>query len=465
MVSWKREILNRAGAPKATEELFNKAWDACSDWERHRLVDKPKAIEADFRALLVSHAEFAIDTSERQPRELTAVQRGCLHAEYGHPDWLFFWEPVMEKYHITHTMKPMPLEERRARCQEILDFCAHYDPSAVAAVLYGYPIDEVIPRELGGGVRNKRDYKECIQYVDYWFGIARPKPVAVTEFRGIYAPFSNFHRCKIVMDCMEFPSVENAFQAAKTLRMWERKQFQFCSPAEAKRKGFHIQLREDWERAKVEVMRLLLKQKFAPGTELHALLMSTKGMEICEGNTWHDNFWGACRCGRCADKPHGNMLGKLLMELRDAPVYNLEAAKQVAVKDLFSLIFPEDWEAALQSPELCKAIYNWYPCTGLLVQHNSPATLYHLTSPEAADAIISGGFSTDSASDKGTYGGDVVYAYESLSTFRTLEGYVPLKVQVSRYMRAATCFDKDPDLENECIFFPKDVLSVERAQL
>ena len=38
---------------------------------------------------------------------------------------------------------------------------------------------------------------------------------------------------------------------------------------------------------------------------------------LIEGNTWHDNYWGDCSCNRCKSKSGENMLGILLMELRD----------------------------------------------------------------------------------------------------------------------------------------------------
>ncbi len=317
MVEWKQEILNRAGAPKAEEGLFNKAWDMCDDVTRRRLVNQPYAIESEFRDKLVACADSAIDTSMRPPKPASAEQRGCLHAEYGHPDWMFFWDPALIKYHITHVTEPMPIAERRARCQEILDFCENYSPAAVNAVLYGYPIDELVPRELGGGVKNHRDYQECIIYVDYWFGAARPGDIAVTSFRGKYSAFSNFSGARVTLDGMSFPTVENAFQAAKTLDPTERIQFQSCPPSVAKKLGRKVTLRPDWEQVKVSVMQSLLLQKFAPGTRENFLLVSTKGLHICEGNTWHDNIWGACTCPRCANRPHKNLMGRLLMSIRD----------------------------------------------------------------------------------------------------------------------------------------------------
>jgi hypothetical protein len=94
-------------------------------------------------------------------------------------------------------------------------------------------------------------------------------------------------------------------------------------------------MRPDWEEAtagsqdsaltKIAVMKYLIRQKFTI-PELAIMLISTGDAELIEGNTWHDNFWGRCRCrgafGNCpritsAEGPEGlNWLGKVLMETR-----------------------------------------------------------------------------------------------------------------------------------------------------
>lgn len=67
----------------------------------------------------------------------------------------------------------------------------------------------------------------------------------------------------------------------------------------------------DFDLIKVEIMRDLLEQKFYPGSDLAGQLMSTGFVDIIEGNTWGDTFWGVCR-GKGE-----NHLGKLLMKIRE----------------------------------------------------------------------------------------------------------------------------------------------------
>jgi len=73
-----------------------------------------------------------------------------------------------------------------------------------------------------------------------------------------------------------------------------------------------LPMRSDWEEAKVNVMRVALRFKFDAQPVLINLLLSTGDQEIIEQTT-DDHYWG---CGSRGDGL--NMLGKLLMELRNA---------------------------------------------------------------------------------------------------------------------------------------------------
>lgn len=127
---------------------------------------------------------------------------------------------------------------------------------------------------------------------------------------------SNFYPIQIQLDDVEYPSVEHAYQAAKTLDKGARAQIAACgSPGEAKRLGRKLKIREDWEEVKIPIMQQLLEQKFLWHKDLEALLQKTRDAQIIEGNYWHDNFWGSCTCNKCGDKGQ-NVLGKMLMDIR-----------------------------------------------------------------------------------------------------------------------------------------------------
>lgn len=133
---------------------------------------------------------------------------------------------------------------------------------------------------------------------------------AIDSFSGQYRWLSNFWPCKVCLDGQEFPSVEHAYQAAK----WppaERHRFLPLRGGDAKRLGQQAVPPPDWEAKKIDVMRSLIQQKFAYGSELSLMLCRTGDAPLIEGNTWGDVFWGVCNgLGE-------NWLGKLLMEQRE----------------------------------------------------------------------------------------------------------------------------------------------------
>lgn len=137
---------------------------------------------------------------------------------------------------------------------------------------------------------------------------------AILSFHGPRRFLSNFWPCTIPWQGLTYRSTEHAFQAAKTLDYTQRLQISaLASPADAKRAGRSLRLRDDWEHVKIEVMRELLWIKFADPC-LSAQLMATAPAVLVEGNTWNDKVWG---CVLVRGEWQGqNHLGRLLMEIR-----------------------------------------------------------------------------------------------------------------------------------------------------
>lgn len=145
----------------------------------------------------------------------------------------------------------------------------------------------------------------------------------IAMFDGKYAFLSNFETSPFTVDGVTFPTVEHWFQAFKTLDPIEFREIAEAeTPGKAKRMGRHVTLRPDWEEVKVDVMREGLRKKFAI-PEFRVKLLSTGDEELMEGNTWHDNTWGNCVCQKCQNTPGRNMLGMLLMELRQEIQYEI----------------------------------------------------------------------------------------------------------------------------------------------
>lgn len=132
--------------------------------------------------------------------------------------------------------------------------------------------------------------------------------------------FSNFQHTPVVLDGVEYPTVEHAYQAAKSDRPEVRQRIQECeTPGQAKRMGGNLHMtnsvRAHWEQIKVRVMYDLLVQKFTPGSYYARTLLRYE-QRIVEWNTWHDNEWGICTCPSCPGRGK-NKLGKLLRQIRE----------------------------------------------------------------------------------------------------------------------------------------------------
>lgn len=142
----------------------------------------------------------------------------------------------------------------------------------------------------------------------------------IREFQGTYRPFSNFWFVKVSLDGLVYPTVEHAYQAAKTLDEEDRDFIRHApKPGDAKRAGKNLILRSDWEDIKRSIMLDLVRQKFQRA-DLKKLLLSTGDAELIEGNHWHDNYWGVCYCGICQNNMNiiaHNWLGKTLMQVRE----------------------------------------------------------------------------------------------------------------------------------------------------
>lgn len=137
----------------------------------------------------------------------------------------------------------------------------------------------------------------------------------IKEFHGKYKWLSNFAPVKIVLDNRDYPNVEAAYMSAKSHDTeWKL----FCmdkanTPGMIKKRSYLIELREDWEDVKMIVMKICVKQKFRQ--EPYMQMLSDTGVEhLQEGNMWNDKFWGVC----LKTNTGKNMLGEMIMEIRDA---------------------------------------------------------------------------------------------------------------------------------------------------
>ncbi len=75
-----------------------------------------------------------------------------------------------------------------------------------------------------------------------------------------------------------------------------------------------VEVRTDWETAKLGVMFVCVRQKFFKNEDLAARLVATGTEELVEGNLWGDVYWGVSPIGSNTGENH---LGRILMRVRE----------------------------------------------------------------------------------------------------------------------------------------------------
>lgn len=132
----------------------------------------------------------------------------------------------------------------------------------------------------------------------------------IEKFVGEFYFLSNFSSAIIYIDGEKYTSAEHAYQAAKAQSPQSKQLIREAkTPGLAKKLGYSVQLPDDWDAKKVDIMTNIIRKKFE-NPFLRPLLLATGSAELIEGNTWGDRFWGVCKgTGQ-------NHLGKILMEIR-----------------------------------------------------------------------------------------------------------------------------------------------------
>lgn len=132
----------------------------------------------------------------------------------------------------------------------------------------------------------------------------------ILSFQGQYRFLSNFWPAPIRYGGILFPTTEHAYQACKSDNVNEATRVSLLkSPGDAKRVGRTLAVRKDWEQVKEQIMLDVLRLKFTL-PDLRRRLLATGDVQLVEGNTWGDRYWGVC------NGTGANRLGKLLMQVR-----------------------------------------------------------------------------------------------------------------------------------------------------
>jgi ribA/ribD-fused uncharacterized protein len=134
-------------------------------------------------------------------------------------------------------------------------------------------------------------------------------------------PLSNHYKGEpIVVDGVRWPgrykTAEHAYQAQKAetidVARWVAR---VVYPFRAALRGRCILTGPGWETVKEDVMRAVLRAKFAPGRPEHDALLGTGDLPIIYGMEGTNDYWGVDI--RHSNRPGMNRLGHLLMEVRE----------------------------------------------------------------------------------------------------------------------------------------------------
>ncbi len=158
--------------------------------------------------------------------------------------------------------------------------------------------------------------------------------------------FSNFSAHPIFLDGTTWPTSEHYFQAQKFKDYEIQRKIQSASsPMIAAELGRNrnFELRHDWEDIKNDIMRKAVNAKVMQHSDVRETLLST-GTAIIYEHTKNDNYWADG-----GDKSGQNMLGIILMEIRDGLTSN-------GPYNELSDLLPPPW---IQYPEIERYSIGW----------------------------------------------------------------------------------------------------------
>ena len=147
----------------------------------------------------------------------------------------------------------------------------------------------------------------------------------ISSFSGEYSFLSNFYPSiiRIPNNDWEYETMEHFYQAQKVPRDSSSHRLiqDAKTPAEAKKLGRTLKIRQDWDEVKVGIMMVGLHYKFWRHHQLMDKLVATGDALLIEGNTWGDTFWGQTVVNSSDSYKFGegrglNVLGTLLMCIR-----------------------------------------------------------------------------------------------------------------------------------------------------
>lgn len=165
-------------------------------------------------------------------------------------------------------------------------------------------------------------------YPEY-YSIERYPADKTAAFCKVDAPwgiFSNFGRTPLVVDGVSFDCSEKVFQVMKFTDPESRRAVYEAKGQTMKMKAKHCEkdgtVRPDWGGIIVDAMKFCLVHKYAQSEVFRQELEHCRGLFIVEDQTSfpkkNPDTWGAKFSGDGKEFVGPNLMGRLLMELRDA---------------------------------------------------------------------------------------------------------------------------------------------------
>lgn len=147
--------------------------------------------------------------------------------------------------------------------------------------------------------------------------VAPLKLPVIDRFRGEHFFLSNVSPAPTTHAGHLHPTSEHAYMAARTADPAAIAAIRSTGdPLEAQRIGRAAKPIRNWERRRFAVMEAIVTAKFAHNPDLAAKLAATGDAVLIEGNDWHDQTWGSCRCDEHRSSEGANALGAILMAVR-----------------------------------------------------------------------------------------------------------------------------------------------------
>jgi len=186
----------------------------------------------------------------------------------------------------------------------LMTFCVH--KLGFAPDLPCWVSQEHVSQKLFGdsGVRSLKLTEDYHQQFFLWG----------TQFSNVHTTF-NFEEPAILISNITFPGPEQYFQLMKSYGTSDfqkaKMEMERADPTEAYKIGRKYKMRADWDQVKESVMYQAVLAKFFQDDNLGLLLLSTRDHLLVQLKPV-DAYWGTGTAGN-----GGNMLGKLLMRVRD----------------------------------------------------------------------------------------------------------------------------------------------------